>query len=53
VATNGVDMKQLVEYFVDGTEVNFNQMLSLGLIQKNGIGYSLTQYGRSFLTIKI
>jgi hypothetical protein len=42
-------MKQLVDYFVDGTEVDFSQMLALGLIQRNGDGYSLTQYGKLFL----
>jgi hypothetical protein len=42
-------MKQLVDYFVDGADVDFNQMLSMGLIQRNGEGYSLTQYGASFL----
>lgn len=44
-------MKKLVEYFIDGTEVNFDEMLSLGLIQANGNGYSLTNYGRSFLCL--
>ena len=44
-------MKELVDYFVDGTEVDFSEMLSLGLIEKNGDGYSLTQYGKSFLCL--
>ncbi len=42
-------MKQLVKYFVDGTKVNFAQLLMLGLIQPDGDGYSLTIYGKSFL----
>lgn len=42
-------MKQLVEYFVDGTDVDFNKMMSLGLIEKKDGGYSLTTYGKSFL----
>jgi hypothetical protein len=42
-------VKELVDYFVDGTKVDFSQMLSIGLIQKNGDGYSLTDYGKSFL----
>jgi hypothetical protein len=42
-------MKQLVDYFVDGADVDFNQMLSMGLIKRNGEGYSLTDYGKSFL----
>ena len=44
-------MKQLVQYFVDGTEVNFVELLSLNLIEKNGNGYSLTNYGKSFLCL--
>jgi hypothetical protein len=49
MATNGVSMKQLVDYFVDGTEVDFAELLMLGLIQPDGDGYSLTIYGKSFL----
>lgn len=49
LATNGVNMKLLVEFFVDGAEVDFTEMLSLGLVEKNDGGYSLTEYGKSFL----
>jgi len=42
-------MKTLVEYFVDGTEVDFYRMLSLGLIKSLDGGYALTEYGKSFL----
>jgi hypothetical protein len=49
MATNGVSMKELVDYFVDGTEVDFEQLLMLGLIETNDDGYSLTIYGKSFL----
>jgi hypothetical protein len=42
-------MKQLVDYFVDGTEVDFQQMLSLGLICTFKDGYVLTDFGKSFL----
>lgn len=46
-------MKQLVQYFVDGTEVDFFDLLALGLIKQNNVGYSLTEYGKSFLNVKI
>lgn len=42
-------MKLLVQCFVDGTEVNFDELFSLGLIQKDADGYSLTAYGKFFL----
>jgi len=42
-------MKELVEYFVDGTDVDFQQMLQLGLIYQNKNEYSLTEFGKSFL----
>jgi hypothetical protein len=42
-------MKTLVEYFVDGCEVNFSVMLSLGLIQHHEKGFVLTEFGKSFL----
>jgi hypothetical protein len=43
-------MKLLVEYFVDGTEVDFDLMLLLDLIKKDGNGFSLSNYGKSFLS---
>lgn len=42
-------MKLLVEYFVDGTAVDFQQMLQLGLVHQNQNEYSLTEFGKSFL----
>ena len=39
----------LVQYFVDGAEVDFDQMLSLQLIRKQDGGYVLTQLGQSYL----
>jgi len=42
-------MRQLVAYFVDGSDVDFAKMLSLGLIKNIGVGYYLTEYGKSFL----
>ena len=39
----------LVQYFVDGSEVDYDQMLSLQLIRKQVGGYVLTQLGRSYL----
>jgi hypothetical protein len=43
-------MKELVQYFVDGTEVDFKKMLSFGLICPAGGGYVLTDFGKSFLS---
>lgn len=43
-------MKQLVDNFVDGSEVDFDEMLSFGLIEKSEDGFVLTEYGRSFLS---
>jgi hypothetical protein len=42
-------MKQLVAYFVDGTEVDFHKMLDVGLIEQINDGFVLTSFGRSFL----
>ena len=42
-------MGLLVSMFVDGSEVDFDRMLSLNLIKKSGNGYTLTDYGKSFL----
>lgn len=42
-------MKTLVEYFVDGTEVDFSLMLSLDLIQPYRKGFVLTEFGKTFL----
>lgn len=39
-------MKRLVESFVNGEPVDFAEMLSVGLIERNGEGYSLTLKGR-------
>ena len=41
-------MRQLIENFIDGAEVDFTEMLSLGLIKQDGEGYSLTVLGKSF-----
>jgi hypothetical protein len=45
-------MKKLVQYFVDGTEVDFNQMLELNLIKPSCGGYCLTDLGKSLLECK-
>ena len=42
-------MKELVQYFVDASEVDFVEMLSLGLIEKFENGFVLTEFGKSFL----
>jgi len=42
----------LVTLFVDGSEVNYLEMLDLGLIAQVQGGYVLTDYGKSFLTTK-
>lgn len=42
-------METLVSYFVDGSDVNFSTMLSLGLIQPYEKGFVLTEFGKSFL----
>jgi len=42
-------MHLLVSYFVDGSQVDFNQLLGLNLIQPCGGGFRLTAYGKSFL----
>jgi hypothetical protein len=42
-------MKILVQYFVDGTAVDFSLMLSLGLIQPHEKGFVLTEFGKTFL----
>lgn len=42
-------MKQLVEHFVDGTDVDFVAMRVLGLIRAEGGGFILTDFGKSFL----
>jgi hypothetical protein len=40
---------KLVSYFVDGSPVDFNSMLSIGLIKAEHGGYVLTDFGKSFL----
>jgi hypothetical protein len=42
-------MKHLVQLFVDGSDVDFNQMLAQGLIEQKFDGYVLTAFGKSFL----
>ncbi len=42
-------MKTLVEHFVDAAEVDFVEMLSLGLIERFENGFVLTEFGKSFL----
>jgi predicted transcriptional regulator len=42
----------LVTLFVDGSEVDYLEMLDLGLIARVQGGYVLTDYGKSFLTHK-
>ena len=42
--------RELVEYFVDGTEVDYQLMLKLGLIEEEDDGeYWLTDKGQSLI----
>jgi len=41
--------KSLVRNFVEGGQVDFTDMVNLGLLQKNGEAYSLTYLGRNYL----
>ena len=43
------NMKEMVEMFVDGSDVNHALMLTLGLIERDNSGYVLTSFGKSFL----
>jgi hypothetical protein len=43
------DMKEMIEMFVDGSDVDYVLMLTLGLIEQNSGGYALTSFGKSFL----
>ena len=42
----------LVTLFADGSEVDYLEMLDLGLIARVQGGYVLTDYGKQFLTSK-
>jgi hypothetical protein len=42
-------MQQLVEYFVDGSDVDFVAMRVLGLIRVESGGFILTDFSKSFL----
>jgi len=44
-----INEKELVSYFVDGAEVDFNLMLRLKLIKRYYEGYVLSSYGKTFL----
>lgn len=41
--------RYLVELFVDGSSVDFAEMLRRGLIEKQTFGYVLSRKGKSFL----
>lgn len=42
----------MVQYFVDGSEVNCEKMHELGLVSKNGNEYTLTDHGKTFILEK-